>query len=64
MHEYFSDFFDSPSSAPVDEENIKSDEKPSEQLPEGFFDDPKADAKVGCSLSKLLNGGLWYITFH
>lgn len=43
--EYFSDFFDS-EVEPTEAETAHS-KKMSEILPEGFFDDPKLDAKVG-----------------
>lgn len=42
-----SDFFDTNSTEPSAKDDEEAmDCKPADNLPEGFFDDPKADAKV------------------
>lgn len=41
-----SDFFDSPSNSQPDAKKIIPSENSTEGIPEGFFDDPRLDAKV------------------
>ena len=57
------DFFDAPSKAEAEkvESTSSASSKPAtmaDVLPEGFFDDPKMDAKVVCLLSSLLSVGM------
>ncbi|XP_078378375.1 zinc finger protein 830-like [Oculina patagonica] len=41
-----SDFFDNPKKSEQDEQKIMPSDEPTEGIPEGFFDDPRLDAKV------------------